>query len=47
MKNKKYKDKRDWKETNEKYVIRGYFYFNPAFLLTWNAELERMNAGKV
>ena len=47
MKKSKYLDKRDWKETNEKYVQIGYFYFNPAFLLTWNEELAKMNAGKV
>jgi len=47
MKKRKYEDKRDWKDTNEKYVQIGYFYFNPAFLLTWNDELKRMNAGKV
>ena len=43
----RYKDKRNWKETNEKYVQIGYFYFNPVFLLTWNEELKKMNAGKV
>ena len=42
-----YKDNRDWEKTNEKYVLRGYFYFNPQFLLTWNDELAKMNAGKV
>ena len=40
-------DKRDWKKTNEKYIMRGYFYFNPAFLLTWNDEIAKMNAGKI
>lgn len=47
MKKRKYVDNRDWKKTNEKYVMVGYFYFNPAFLLTWNDELAKMNAGKV
>ncbi len=47
MKKRKYLDKRNWKETNEKYVQIGYFYFNPAFLLFWNDELARMNTGKV
>src|SRR3989344_5796695 len=47
MKKSKYEDKRDWKETNEKYVMIGYFYFNPAFLLIWNDELAKMNAGKI
>ena len=40
-------DKRDWKKTNEKYIMRGYFYFNPAFLFTWNDEIAKMNAGKI
>ena len=44
---KKYEDNRDWKKTNEKYVMLGYFYFNPDFLLTWNDELTRMNARKI
>jgi hypothetical protein len=47
MKKGKYKDNRNWKEVNEKYVMVGYFYFNPAFLFTWNDELKQMNAGKV
>ena len=46
-KRKKYIDKRNWKETNKKYVQVGYFYFNPEFLLTWNNELKQMNAEKV
>ena len=44
---KKYVDKRNWKETNQKYIMRGYFYFNPAFLLVWIEEIKKMNAGKV
>ena len=47
MKKRKYIDKRDWKETNERYVKVGYFYFNPEFLLTWNDELKQMNKGKI
>ena len=47
MKKRKYEDNRDWKEINEKYVMRGYFYFNPEFLISWNDELKNMNAGKV
>ncbi len=47
MKKRKFIDTRDWKKTNEKYIMRGYFYFNPEFLLTWNNEIEKMNAGKV
>lgn len=46
-KRRKYIDNRNWRETNEKYVLRGYFYFNPQFLLTWNDELTKMNAGKI
>lgn len=44
---KKYKDKRNWKETNEKYVKRGEYYINPKFLETWLDEIKEMNAGKV
>jgi len=47
MKKRNFVDNRNWKETNEMYVMRGYFYFNPKFLLTWNDELKQMNAGKV
>jgi hypothetical protein len=47
MKKRKYEDNRNWKEVNERYVMVGYFYFNPAFLLTWNDELKQMNAGKL
>lgn len=46
-KRREFVDKRDWKETNEKYIMRGYFYFNPEFLLTWNEEIKQMNAGKI
>lgn len=42
-----YKDNRDWKETNEKYVKRGEFLINPTFLDSWNEEIKQMNAGKV
>jgi hypothetical protein len=44
---KKYIDKRDWKKYNRELVMRGYFYINPKFLLTWNEEIKQMNAGKV
>lgn len=47
MKKSKYIDSRNWKETNKKYIMQGYFYFNPAFLLVWNEEIKKMNAGKV
>jgi len=46
-KKREYIDNRNWKETNEKYVMRGYFYFNPAFLLKWNEEIKQMNSRKV
>src|SRR3989344_4017783 len=46
-KKREYIDTRDWPKYNEELVMRGYFYFNPAFLLTWNDELEKMNARKV
>ncbi len=47
MKKRKYVDNRNWKETNERYVQIGYFFFNPEFLLIWNDELARMNVGKI
>ena len=46
-KRKKYRDKRNWKEYNQKLVKRGEFYINPQFLETWNKETKQMNAGKV
>ena len=42
-KKRKYTDNRDWKEYNQELVMRGYFYFNPAFLFKWNEELKQMN----
>ena len=44
---KKYIDTRDWKEYNKELVMRGYFYINPVFLLSWTDELKQMNSGKV
>jgi len=44
---KRFVDKRDWKETNEKYVKIGEFLINPEFLLIWNDEIRQMNAGKI
>lgn len=44
---KRYKDKRNWKETNQKYIKRGEFLVNPKFLEKWNSEVEQMNIGKV
>ena len=40
---KKFVDKRNWKETNEKYVKRGEFLINPLFLQTWNKEIKQMD----
>ena len=44
---KKFEDKRNWKETNQKYIKRGEFLINPKFLQTWNEEIRQMNAGKI
>jgi hypothetical protein len=44
---KKYKDKRNWKEYNQKLIKRGEFYINPQFLETWLKDIDDMNAGKV
>lgn len=44
---KKYKDNRNWRETNEKYVVRGEFYLDFDFVMNWQKELEEMNRGKV
>jgi len=42
----KFKDNRDWKKENEKYVVRGEFLFDLDFVKSWNEELEEMNKGK-
>ncbi len=47
VKKRKYIDNRNWKEYNEELVMRGYFYFNPEFLLKWNEERRQINTGKV
>ena len=44
---RKYIDTRNWKKYNAELIMRGYFYFNPAFLLVWIEEIKQMNAGKV
>lgn len=44
---KKFKDKRNWKEYNEKLVKRGEFYINPRFLETWLTEIKEMNCRKI
>jgi hypothetical protein len=44
---KEKEDGRNWQEYNEELVLRGEFYFNPAFLETWSEEIRQMNAGKV
>jgi len=46
-KGKKYKDRRDWKQYNEKLVKRGEYYVNPRFLDTWLDEIKKMNHRKV
>ena len=46
-KKQKYKDKRDWKETNRRLIKRGEFYINPVFLETWLGEIKELNANKV
>jgi len=43
---KRYKDKRNWKEYNNKLIQRGEFYINPRFLSTWNHEIREMNHNK-
>lgn len=43
---KKFKDKRDWKVENEKYVVRGEFLLDLDFVKSWDTELEEMNNGK-
>ena len=43
---KKYEDKRNWKEYNEKLVRRGELYLSLEFLEDWNNELNKMNEGK-
>lgn len=44
---RKYKDKRNWREYNQKLIKRGEYYINPRFLETWLDEIKKMNAGKV
>lgn len=43
---KKYEDKRDWKEYNEKLVRRGELYLSLDFLERWGEEVKKMNKGK-
>jgi hypothetical protein len=43
---KKHNDKRDWKNENEKYVVRGEFLLDLDFVKTWYSELEIMNDKK-
>jgi len=44
---KKYEDKRDWKQYNQKLIKRGEFYISPVFFNTWLDETKEMNIGKV
>jgi hypothetical protein len=46
-KRKKYEDKRNWKETNQRLIKRGEFYINPAFIETWLAEIKELNQNKI
>lgn len=34
-----FKDRRDWGQYNEEFVIRGYFYLDLGFRERWNEEL--------
>jgi Transposase DDE domain len=43
---KKFEDKRNWKEYNEKLVRRGELYLSLEFLENWDNELDKMNEGK-
>jgi len=45
--NKKYKDRRNWRECNQKLIKRGEFYINPSFLEKWIDEVKQMNTRKV
>ena len=44
---KKFRDNRDWKKYNEELVVRGEFYLDCSWVKAWNAELRKMNQGKV
>lgn len=43
---KKFDDKRDWKEYNEKLVRRGELYLSLEFVEKWDSELKKMNRKK-
>lgn len=43
---KKFIDKRDWKKTNEDYVVRGEFLLDFDWVKSWDKELIEMNKGK-
>jgi len=42
---KKYEDRRNWKEYNEKLVRRGELYLSLEFLDSWEKELKEINKG--
>lgn len=44
---KKFIDKRDWPECNERLVKRGEYFLALDFVGKWNEELDAMNRGKV
>ena len=43
---KKFIDKRDWKKTNEDYIVRGEFLLDLNWVKSWDEELREMNASK-
>jgi len=44
---KKYVDKRDWKVYNSQLVKRGQILIDIKFAMSWDSELEKMNANKI
>ena len=44
---KKYEDKRNWREYNEKLVARGEVCISLDLIETWDKDLEKLNRGKV
>lgn len=43
---KKFVNKRDWKEINEEYVVRGEFFLDLNWVCSWDEELKKMNKEK-
>jgi len=44
---KKYEDKRNWREYNEKPVARGEACISLDLIETWDKDLEKLNRGEV